>query len=98
MVFGGGSEELLIVLVVIVLLFGPKKLPELAKNLGRAMAEFHRAKDELMREVEVRPEAKPLSGGVKEIAKNLGIDTAGKGEEELLREIAERTKVKPAGT
>ena len=51
-----------------------------------------------MREVEVRPEAKPLSGGVKEIAKNLGIDTAGKGEEELLREIAERTKVKSAGT
>lgn len=97
MVFGVGSEELLIILIVIVILFGPKKLPELAKNLGRAMAEFHRAKDELMREVEVRPGAKLPSGGVKEIAKNLGIDTADKGEEELLREIAERTKARPAG-
>ncbi|MEK6977882.1 MAG: twin-arginine translocase TatA/TatE family subunit [Candidatus Hydrothermarchaeota archaeon] len=98
MVFGVGSEELLIILVVIVILFGPKKLPELARNLGKAMAEFNRAKDELIRGVESEPGAKPLPEGVKEIAKNLGIDAAGKGEEELLREIAERTKSKPAGT
>lgn len=97
MVFGVGSEELLIILVVIVILFGPKKLPELARNFGKAMAEFNRAKDELISEVE-RPEGRRPLEDVREIATNIGIDTAGKGEEELLKEIAERTKAKPAGT
>jgi TatA/E family protein of Tat protein translocase len=97
MVFGVGSEELLIILIVIVILFGPKKLPELARNLGRAMVEFNRAKEELIREVE-RPEGRPQLAEVREIARNLGIDTAGKGEEEILKEIAERTKAKPTGT
>ncbi len=45
--FGIGMTELLIVLVVALLVLGPRKLPEMARTLGRGMAEFRRASDEL---------------------------------------------------
>jgi sec-independent protein translocase protein TatA len=41
----------LIIFLVILLLFGAKKLPELAKGLGQAVKEFSKAKDEIEREV-----------------------------------------------
>jgi sec-independent protein translocase protein TatA len=48
----------LIIFLVILLLFGAKKLPELAKGLGQAVKEFSKAKDEIEREV-TRPPAAP---------------------------------------
>lgn len=49
----------LFILFVLLLLFGAKKLPELAKGLGQAIREFSKAKneitDEIMREAEARP-------------------------------------------
>ena len=45
--FGIGVTELGVILVVALLVFGPKRLPELARTLGRGMAEFRRASNEL---------------------------------------------------
>lgn len=45
--FGIGFPELLMILVVALLVIGPKKLPELAKSLGKGLAEFRRATDDL---------------------------------------------------
>ena len=45
-----GSEWFWIVLVII-LLFGAKKLPELARSIGRSLGEFSRAKDDFEKEV-----------------------------------------------
>lgn len=39
--------ELLVILVVALLVLGPKRLPEIARSLGRGMAEFRRASSEL---------------------------------------------------
>ncbi len=39
-----------IILIIVILLFGPKKLPELARGLGRSFGEFRKAKDEIERE------------------------------------------------
>ena len=44
---GIGGPELLIILVIILLLFGAKKLPELAKGLGKSMKEFKKAAAEV---------------------------------------------------
>ncbi len=45
--FGIGIPELLIILIVALIIFGPKRLPELGKALGRGMAEFRKASSEL---------------------------------------------------
>jgi TatA/E family protein of Tat protein translocase len=49
--FGMGIPELIVIFIVALLVFGPKKLPDLGRSLGRAMAEFKRATDELKSEV-----------------------------------------------
>lgn len=42
-----GIQEMIALFVIALLLFGPKKLPELGRTLGKALSEFRRAKNEL---------------------------------------------------
>ena len=44
---GIGMQEIIIILVVALIIIGPKKLPDLARALGRAMGEFRKAADDL---------------------------------------------------
>ena len=50
------GADTLIIFLVILLLFGAKKLPELAKGMGQALREFTKAKDDIEREVTRPPE------------------------------------------
>lgn len=56
-----GGPELLLIFVVALLIFGPRKLPELGKSLGKGLAEFRRAASDLRDslETEVAREPKP---------------------------------------
>lgn len=47
-----GIQELLVIMVLALLVFGPEKLPDLGRRLGRAMREFRRASDEFRSTVE----------------------------------------------
>jgi len=47
--FDVGGGELILILLAIVLLFGPKKLPELARSFGKGMAQLRRAQTEFQR-------------------------------------------------
>jgi TatA/E family protein of Tat protein translocase len=49
--FGIGMPELIVIFIVALLVFGPKKLPELGKALGRGLAEFKRATEEIKNEI-----------------------------------------------
>jgi len=44
-----GISELLIIFLIALLVFGPKKLPQLGKAIGKALAEFKRASNEVQR-------------------------------------------------
>jgi sec-independent protein translocase protein TatA len=48
--FGIGMPELLLILGLALIVLGPKKLPELARALGKGLAEFRRATDDLKSE------------------------------------------------
>jgi sec-independent protein translocase protein TatA len=49
--FNLAGPDLIVILLIVLLLFGAKKLPELAKGMGQAMKEFNKAKDEFDREL-----------------------------------------------
>ncbi len=47
-----GYTEIIVIVLIILLLFGAKRIPELARALGKAKKEFQKAKDEVETEVE----------------------------------------------
>ena len=49
--FNLAGPDLIIILGIVLLMFGAKKLPELARGMGQAVKEFSKAKDEFEREV-----------------------------------------------
>ena len=51
LLFDISGGELLIILVIAFIVFGPSKLPELARKIGRGMNEIRRASDEIKREI-----------------------------------------------
>jgi sec-independent protein translocase protein TatB len=51
--FGIGMPELIVILVIALVVIGPKKLPDLAKALGRGMAEFRKATQEIKDSLEL---------------------------------------------
>lgn len=55
--FGLGPTELVILGVLALLFIGPKKLPELARGLGRSLREFQKAKDEFQTEFDEAKES-----------------------------------------
>ena len=86
----GGMEWIWIVLAIGILLVGTDKLPELARNLGKAMGEFQKSKSDFEREVksysefETTTPSKSLSKyELQKSASALGIDSTTKNEDEL---------------
>ena len=54
--FGIGMPEMLVILALALIVIGPKKLPDLAKSLGRAMREFKKATNELKETIQLEGE------------------------------------------
>ena len=52
-----GIQELLVILIIVVLLFGAKKIPELAKGLGTGIKEFKKASNEVDKQINAKDDA-----------------------------------------
>ncbi|MFZ3168831.1 MAG: twin-arginine translocase TatA/TatE family subunit [Candidatus Methanoperedens sp.] len=92
-----GPLEIALIVVVVIVLFGASKIPELARSLGKATGEFKKGKNEIENELSDinKPgnESKPAeisSSKIKTMAKDLGIATEGKSDEQLLDEIQKK--------
>ena len=86
--FGIGMQELLIILVIALIVVGPRKLPELAKSLGRGLAEFKKTADDFQstmmadmstdtspRTPTIAPRVKGRALGIERPEEGLGFDT-----------------------
>ncbi|MDK2372099.1 MAG: twin-arginine translocase TatA/TatE family subunit [Candidatus Korarchaeota archaeon] len=82
-----GWTELLIIIVIALLLFGPRRLPELARSMGEAINEFRKASSGVTSKEEKEEKTKKSSSEIRELALSLGIEVAGKTDEELMEEI-----------
>ena len=72
--FGLGVPELVLILIIGLVVFGPGRLPDIGKALGRSIKEFKSANNEPPQdsraEINVTEEAKKLEGGEKKEAKS----------------------------
>ncbi len=92
-----GSSEVVLVVLAIIILFGASKIPELARSLGKASGEFKKAQHETELELsgtERSPGHPPedQSSKIKQMARDVGIITEGKSDEQLLDEIQKKMK------
>jgi len=85
------------VIVIVIFLWGPQKIPGIARALGRAKKEFEEASKEMgnaMSETTPLRPAAEMTGDqmLIETAKRLGISTEGKSREQISQEIVNRAK------
>jgi len=71
--FGIGTGELIIIFLILLLLFGAKKLPEIAKSMGNAVNEFKRAKNDIINS--------PETASPKKEAKSVPAEASGNGQQ-----------------
>ncbi len=58
-----GWQELMLILLIVLLLFGAKKLPEVARSVGKALGEFKKGAKETKKELEEEEEKKDEDTG-----------------------------------
>jgi len=63
-----GMPELVIILVIALIIFGPRKLPELGRSLGRSIGEFRRASNELRSTLEEEIRVEEQKGSAQKTA------------------------------
>ncbi|MFQ6106305.1 MAG: twin-arginine translocase TatA/TatE family subunit [Thermoplasmata archaeon] len=88
--FDPGPEVVVLLVIVLVLLFGARKIPELARALGKAMGEFRRGRMEIERELRQSYEsggAIPGESMVMRAARALNISTKGRTDDQLSIEV-----------
>ena len=81
----------LLIIVAVLLLFGPSKLPELARGFGRALGEFRRGRMEIEREISTElstMETRDTRMRVEKAAGALGVSAPGRSEMQLKLDIA----------
>jgi len=66
--FGIGFQELIIIAIIALLIVGPKKLPDLAKTLGKGLSEFRKATDGITDDLKqtMQSDEKPKEDGLKD--------------------------------
>jgi sec-independent protein translocase protein TatA len=47
-----GIQEMVLILIIALVIFGPKRLPELGRSIGKTLAEFRRASNEIKQNIE----------------------------------------------
>jgi len=95
MAFSGWEWIVIGVVAIVIIMWGPSKIPELAKALGKAKGEFDKASKDFQEAATTTangPKVRSNDEILLETARNLGIATDGKTREQISAEIAEKVK------
>lgn len=87
-----GPWEIALILIVVVLLFGGKKLPELAKSVGEAIKQYRSATNASTEETKTETVTRNEEETLLKTAKKLGITTKGKTLQDISDEILKKAK------
>lgn len=92
MAFINGAEWIIVILIIVVLFFGARKIPELAKSLGKASSEFQKARIESKKTLETEIGKSSSQKSVdreklESIAETLGVDYSNKDDQDLKNSI-----------
>ena len=90
--FVAGNEWIFILIAVAVIFFGAKKIPDIAKSIGKATSEYERARIDAERELKDYKGQRVEREKLNEIAKALGLDSENKNDDELRMEIDKALK------
>jgi TatA/E family protein of Tat protein translocase len=69
--FGIGMPEMILILAIALIVIGPKKLPDLAKSLGRAMNEFKKATREIKSSIDIDNDLKDVKQSFEDLNKDV---------------------------
>ena len=84
-----GWQELILIFAILLLVFGPTKLPKIARELGKAWHEFNKASSGIIETISSAQTAKneDKNNPLLEVARKLDVNTEGKTDEQLAEEI-----------
>jgi Tat protein translocase TatB subunit len=91
--FGIGWPEMILIFIVALIVVGPKKLPELAKTLGRAMGELRKAGQELKDSIDLDEEIKQARRDAADAVSGIQDTDAKNSENEMKSEIEKQANL-----
>lgn len=94
--FGIGLPELIVIMVIALIVIGPSKLPDLARALGKGLAEFKKASQEIKNSLNLDEEIRTIKKETSETLNNFK-DSIDKAATEMIAEPAEETQTAEGG-
>jgi sec-independent protein translocase protein TatA len=88
-----GNTELLSILFIVLILFGGRKLPELARSMGEAVREFNKATNEPLKYIDEKTrKEQEEKQAIIDAAKRLGIEVEGRDIKDIAQDIVKATQ------
>jgi sec-independent protein translocase protein TatB len=94
--FGIGMPEMILILAVALIVIGPKKLPDLARSLGKAMGEFKKATSDLKESMQIDTELKEVKSAFNDIGKTESVKDSGEEDAPEKEKLADEAEIEIA--
>jgi len=79
--FGVGTQELVVILILVLILFGPRRLPEIGRAIGKAVRQLRRTTEDFRDAIEQEPPEEIRKEVEKKLSENISREEDGKDSE-----------------